>query len=483
MSRKITIDPVTRVEGHGRVTIHLDEYGQVKDSFFHIVEFRGFERFIQGHPYWEAPVLVQRLCGICPVSHHLAAAKAIDQLVGIDPENLSPTATLLRRLMHFGQLFQSHALHFFYLASPDLLFGVDAPAEKRNVVAVAESNRELAVKGITMRRFGQEIIRAIAGKKIHGILAVPGGVHKTFTESERDYFLDGKNIENIDTMIEWSLGMVDFIKNYHEANHKFLDDFAAFPSGHLGMVRDDGGMEMYHGKLRAIDPEGNTTLDNITTDQYQEYFLEAAEQWSYMKFPYLKNVGREKGWNRVGPLARMNVCAYIPTPLAEKARKDFFAFTGKKVNNSTMYAHWARLIEMLHSAEVIREILDDSNIFGADLVRKGEDRNKGIGIIEAPRGTLTHHYEVDEKGMITKCNLIVSTTHNNDAMNTAVKWVASNVINRKGHITDGMLNQVEVAIRAYDPCLSCATQALGKMPLRAEIFNHKNELIDELSKN
>ena len=482
-TRKITIDPVTRVEGHGRVTIHLDEYGQVKDSFFHIVEFRGFERFIQGHPYWEAPVLVQRLCGICPVSHHLAAAKAIDQIVGVDPKDLSPTATKLRRLMHFGQVFQSHALHFFYLASPDLLFGVDAPAEKRNVVAVAVENRDLAVKGITMRKFGQEIIKAVAGKKIHGILAVPGGVHKTFTEKERDFFLDGKNIENIDTMIEWSLAMVDFMKGYHEANRKFLDDFAFFPSGHLGMVNDFGGMDLYDGKLRAIDSDGNRTLDDISTDLYQEYFLEAASQWSYMKFPYLKKIGREKGWNRVGPLARINVCDFITTPLADKARQDYIAFTGKKVNNSTMYSHWARLIEVLHCAEEMKALLHDPDLLGNDLVRKGTSRLKGIGIIEAPRGTLTHHYEVDEKGMITKCNLIVSTTHNNDAMNTAVKWVANNVISRKGHITDGMLNQVEVAIRAYDPCLSCATQAMGKMPLKAEVYNDKGELIDEKFKN
>ena len=482
-TRKITIDPVTRVEGHGRVTIHLDEYGQVKDSFFHIVEFRGFERFIQGHPYWEAPVLVQRLCGICPVSHHLAAAKAIDQIVGIDPKDLSPTATKLRRLMHFGQVFQSHALHFFYLASPDLLFGVDAPAEKRNVVAVAVENRDLAVKGITMRKFGQEIIKAVAGKKIHGILAVPGGVHKTFSEKERDYFLDGRNIENIDTMIEWSAAMVDFMKSYHEANRKFLDDFAYFPSGHLGMVNNFGGMDLYDGKLRAIDSDGNRTLDDISTDLYQEYFLEAASQWSYMKFPYLKKIGREKGWNRVGPLARINVCDFITTPLADKARKEFIAFTGKRVNNSTMYSHWARLIEVLHCAEEMKILLSDPELMGNDLVRKGTPRNKGIGIIEAPRGTLTHHYEVDDKGMITKCNLIVSTTHNNDAMNTAVKWVANNVISRKGHITDGMLNQVEVAIRAYDPCLSCATQAMGKMPLKAELYNAKGELIDEKFKN
>ncbi len=483
MNRKIMIDPVTRVEGHGRVTIHLDEYGQVKDSFFHIVEFRGFERFIQGHPYWEAPVLVQRLCGICPVSHHLAAAKAVDQLVGIDPADLSPTATRLRRLMHFGQVFQSHALHFFYLASPDLLFGMDAPAEKRNVVAVAVENRELAIKGITMRKFGQEIIKAVAGKKIHGILAVPGGVHKTLTEEERDYFLNGKQIENIDTMIEWSMAIINFMKEYHEKNRKFLDEFAAFPSGHLGMVNKEGGLDLYDGLLRAIDSEGNTTLPDISTDLYQEYFSEAVAQWSYMKFPYLKNVGRDKGWNRVGPLARMNMCDFITTPLAEKERQAFVAFTGKKVNNSTMYSHWARLIEVLHCAEVIKDLLHDPELMGNDLVRKGTPRLKGIGIIEAPRGTLTHHYEVDEKGMITRCNLIVSTTHNNDAMNTAVRWVANNVISRSGTITDGMLNQVEVAIRAYDPCLSCATQAMGKMPLRAELYNHLGELIDEKQKN
>jgi len=483
MNRKITIDPITRVEGHGRVTIHLDEYGQVKDSFFHIVEFRGFERFIQGHPYWEAPVLVQRLCGICPVSHHLAAAKAIDQIVGIDPKYLSPTASKLRRLMHYGQVFQSHALHFFYLASPDLLFGVDAPVEKRNIVAVAVENRELAIKGITMRKFGQEIIRAIAGKRIHGILAVPGGVHKTITKEEREYFLDGKNIENIDTMIEWSQAMVNFMKEYHEKNRKFLDEFAEFPSGHLGMVNDDGGLELYDGKLRAIDSEGNITLDDISTDLYEDYFSEAVAQWSYMKFPYLKKIGREKGWNRVGPLARINLCDFIPTPLAEKARREYIAFTGKKVNNSTLFSHWARLIEVLHCAEEMRTLLHDPELMGDDLIRKGVGRLKGIGIIEAPRGTLTHHYEVDEKGMIIRCNLIVSTTHNNDAMNTAVRWVADNVISRKGTITDGMLNQVEIAIRAYDPCLSCATQAIGKMPLKVELYNHYGELIDERFKN
>jgi len=483
MSRKITIDPVTRVEGHGRVTIHLDDYGQVKESFFHIVEFRGFERFIQGHPYWEAPVFVQRLCGICPVSHHLAAAKAIDQIAGIDPKDLSPTAQKLRRLMHYGQVFQSHALHYFYLASPDLLFGLDAPADKRNIIAVANEHRDLAIKGITMRRFGQEIIKAVAGKRIHGILAVPGGVHKTITEAERDYFLDGTNIENIDTMITWTKEVIDFMKSYHEKNKKMLDEFAYFPSGHLGMVNDKGELDLYDGKLRAKDHEGNIILNDIPADLYQDYFSEAVANWSYMKFPYLKTIGRDKGWNRVGPIARLNICDSLPTPLAEKERQFYFDFYGNKVNNSTMYSHWARLIEMLHCAETLKMLLHDPDLLTGELVRQGTPRNKGIGIIEAPRGTLTHHYEVDDKGMITHCNLIVSTTHNNDAMNEAVKWVAQHVISRQGSITDSMLNQVEVAIRAYDPCLSCATQALGSMSLVVELYNHQEILIDVRTKN
>ena len=377
MKKKITIDPVTRVEGHGRVTIHLDEYGKVEDSFFHIVEFRGFERFIQGHPYWEAPVLVQRLCGICPVSHHLAAAKAIDQLVGVDPQDLSPAASKLRRLMHYGQIFQSHALHFFYLASPDLLFGMDAPVEKRNVIAVAIENKELAKKGILMRKFGQEIIQAIAGKKIHGVAAVPGGMHKSFYPHERDYFLNGKDIPNIDTMIGWSQKIIEFIKGYHEKNRILLDTFAAFPSGHLGMVDDDGNMALYHGKLRAIDDVGNITLPDVSTNDYQKYFLEGVERWSYMKFPYLKEIGRKKGWNRVGPLARINVCNAIPTPLAEKERQAFVAFTGKKVNNSTMYSHWARLIEILHCAEMINNLLHDDDLLSSDLVREGKPTTGG----------------------------------------------------------------------------------------------------------
>lgn len=479
MSQKITIEPVTRVEGHGKVTIHLDDAGKVADARFHIVEFRGFERFIQGHPYWEVPVLVQRLCGICPVSHHLAAAKAIDQLHGLEPGDLSPTANKLRRLLHYGQIFQSHALHFFYLASPDLLFGTDAPAEQRNVVAVARANKELARKGILMRKFGQEIIKAIAGKRIHGIAAVPGGNYKTFTKEERDTFLEGTNIPSIDTMIDWTQEVIDFIKNYFSENRAWLNTFASYPSGHLGLVSPDGALELYDGRLRAIDAAGNKTLDDVSPSDYEQYFGEGVESWSYLKFPYLKQIGRENGWNRVGPLARLNVCDYIPTPMAEVERKAYFQFTGGGPVNHTMYYHWARLIEMLHCAELVRDLLHDPEILSDDLVREGKRCGEGIGVLEAPRGTLIHHYRADDRGQVTWCNLIVSTTHNNEAMNRAVREVARHTLDSRPKITEPMLNEVETAIRAYDPCLSCATHALGQMPLEVSLYDHRGQMIEE----
>jgi NAD-reducing hydrogenase large subunit len=478
-TRKITIDPVTRVEGHGRVTVQLDEQGRVDRARFHIVEFRGFERFIQGHPYWEAPLLVQRLCGICPVSHHLAAAKAIDQIYGVDPEDLHPTATRLRRLLHYAQVFQSHALHFFYLASPDLLFGLDAPVAKRTVGAVAMEHEDLARKGIQMRQFGQELIKALAGKKIHGIIAIPGGVHKTFSAEERDYFLADNGTPSVDTMIRWSQEVVEFIKAYHDQHFHWLDTFASYPSGHLGLVGSDGALEYYDGRMRAIDAQGNITLNDIHNNNYLKYFGEGVEKWSYMKFPFLRHLGRQGGWNRVGPLARLNVCDRISTPLANEQLREFKAYTNGRPNNHTMHSHWARLIEILHCAELIRDLLHDPALLDEVQRPKVNRRPEGIGIIEAPRGTLIHHYRVDEKGSITKCNLIVSTTHNNEPMNRAVQWVAQNVLDQQQEITEGMLNQVEVAIRAYDPCLSCATHAMGKMPLILEVLDAHGNVVAE----
>jgi len=296
--------------------------------------------------------------------------------------------------------------------------------------------------------------------------------------------LDGKDIPDINTMIEWSLEIIQFMKAYHENNKVFMDSFAAYPSGHLGLVnKKTGFLELYDGFLRATDAEGNITLDDINNDDYADYFYESVERWSYLKFPYLKHLGREKGWNRVGPLARLNVCDGIETPLAEKERQDFKAATQGKTNNMTMYTHWARLIEVLYCAEMMRNLLHDHDLMSNDLIRKGTRRNRGVGIIEAPRGTLIHEYEVDDKDRITHCNLIVSTTHNNEPMNQAVRWVANNVMDGRPEITEGMLNQVEVAIRAYDPCLSCATHAMGQMPLEITLYDADGAVLDCKSKN
>ena len=472
--RKIIIEPVTRVEGHGKVTILLDEAGHVERARLHIVEFRGFERFIQGRPYWEIPVLVQRLCGICPVSHHLAAAKAMDGIVGVD--QLTPTAEKMRRLMHYGQMFQSHALHFFHLCSPDLLFGFDADVAIRNVVGVARKFPDLAVQGVMMRKYGQEIIKATAGKKIHGTGAIPGGINKNLSIEERDGFL-----KEIDQMVEWSQAALKIAKDYTFEHFDELANFGSFDSSHLSLIRKDGAMDLYHGDLRAINAEGDTIFDHVDYQSYFKYIAEEVRPWSYMKFPFIKTIGPENGWYRVGPLARVNTCDFIDSPEAEAARKEFMAVTDGKPNNITMAYHWARMIETLHSAEKIRDLLNDPDLQGTDLVVKGERREESVGLIEAPRGTLFHHYKVDENDQVTMANLIVSTTSNNTPMNLAVEGVAKKYLSGT-EITEGLLNRVEVAIRAYDPCLSCATHALGKMPLEIELHDAAGNVLDKKSR-
>lgn len=474
--KKIVIEPVTRVEGHGKVTIQLDDNNKVTQSRLHIVEFRGFERFILGRPYWEVPVLVQRLCGICPVSHHLAAAKAMDVIVGAD--KLTPTAEKMRRLMHYGQMLQSHALHFFHLCSPDLLFGFDADPAIRNVIGVIEKHPDLAVQGVMLRKYGQELIKATAGKKIHGTGAIPGGINKNLSIEERDNFL--KDIEQI---LEWSRGALKIAKDYTIDNLDKIASFGSFDSNHLGIVRKDGAMDFYDGGVRAIDKDGNKIFDHLDNQKYHHYIAEEVKSWSYMKFPFIREIGHENGWYRVGPLARVNVCDYIDTPEAEAARKEFMAVTDNKPNNITMAYHWARMIEMLHSVEVIKSLLNDDDLQGNDLVVSGERRNEGVGIIEAPRGTLFHHYQVNDNDQITMANLIVSTTSNNEPMNQAVKKVAEERISGKPEITEPLMNEVEVAIRAYDPCLSCATHALGKMPLKFELLDNDGHIIQTESRN
>jgi NAD-reducing hydrogenase large subunit len=473
--RRVAIDPVTRVEGHGKVTILLDNDDHVQQVRLHIVEFRGFEKFIQGRPYWEVPVMVQRLCGICPVSHHLAASKALDQIVGV--RQLTPTAEKIRRLMHYGQILQSHALHFFHLSSPDLLFGFDSDIAKRNIVGVAAEHPDIAKKGVLLRRFGQEVIRVTAGKRIHGTGSIPGGVNKSLTPAECDELL-----ADAYRMVGWSREAVHLAKKLHLTNIGLYNSFGAFRSNLLSLVRPDGALDLYDGVLRARDEVGDILFDGVESDRYWEHLVEEVKPWSYMKFPYIRSLGSEHGWYKVGPLARVQNCDEIPTPFADAERREFVDFGGGQPVHATLAYHWARMIEMLHASESIKDLLHDEDLLGDDLVVKGERRERGIGVLEAPRGTLIHHYRVNEDDQIVRANLIVSTTHNNQAMNEAIRQVARRYIDGR-KLSEKLLNHVEVAIRAFDPCLSCATHALGKMPLAIELVDGAGEVIDRLVKD
>lgn len=474
--RRIAIDPVTRVEGHGKVTLLLDDADRIHQVRLHIVEFRGFEVFIEGRPFWEVPVTVQRLCGICPVSHHLAAVKAMDIIAGYGP--LPPTAEKLRRLMHYGQMVQSHAVHFFHLASPDLLLGFDSEPTRRNIVGVAQDFPEIAKQGVLLRKYGQEVIRMTAGKRIHGTGAIPGGMNKALTVAERDEMR-----RDIDQMIEWSLASVHMVAALHRTKPEFYNHFGEFQSSMMGLVDERGALDFYHGGLRAVDDGGNTIFDHVDYSTYDEVLEEEAKSWSYMKFPHIRTLGPEKGWYKVGPLARVQSCDFIPTPLADLERKKMMALGNGKPVMGTLFYHWARLIEVLHAAELIRDLLDDPDILGTDLMAdRGERKGEAVGVIEAPRGTLFHHYRVNEDDQVTFCNLIVSTTNNNQAMNEAIRSVARTYLDGR-QVTEGLLNHIEVAIRAYDPCLSCATHALGQMPLEVDIVDADGRLVDRGRRN
>lgn len=468
--RRIAIDPLSRVEGHGKVTLLLDEAGHVRQARLHIVEFRGFEKFIEGRPYWEAPVMVQRLCGICPVSHQIAAAKALDRVVGATPPPAS--AEKMRRLMHYGQILQSHALHFFMLASPDLLFGFDSDVARRNIVAVAEAYPDVARQGVALRKWGQETIRFTSGKRVHGTGAIPGGINKLLTHDERDFLRS-----DAPQMIQWALAAVDLARRLVEADRERFKEFGAFRSSMMSLVRDDGAMELYDGKLRVKDANGAVIVDKVDDQDYRDLIVEGVKPWSYMKFPYMRSLGPDEGWYKVGPLARIQNCDFIPTPLAEQKRLEFIEAADGKICHAPLAYHWARMIEMLHAAELIRELLDDPDLLSGARVGAGSRQRSGVGVIEAPRGTLIHHYEVGDDDLISMCNLIVSTTHNNQAMNTAVREVAWRYLDGRT-ITEGLLNHIEIAVRAFDPCLSCATHALGKMPLIVELVGADGACLD-----
>ncbi len=471
--KKITIEPVTRIEGHAKITIYLNEEGDVERAYLHINEFRGFEKFCEGRMFFEMPAITPRICGICPVSHHLAAAKAGDQIVGAEPPR---PAHLLRELMHMGQVIQSHGMHFFELAGPDLLLGFDAAPAKRNVVGLIQADRELALRAVRLRKFGQEIIRMLGGRKVHPNFAVPGGVNKALTPAERDQILEGYS-----EALETTRTGIGIMRQWAEEHQEDIARFAVFPSGYMGLVTPRGGLELYDGDIRLIDQHGQQWA-RFQGKDYLEYIAERVEPWSYLKFPYYRAKGYPDGVYRVGALGRLNVATHIDTPLANAELQAFKALNPGGPVENTLYYHYARLIEVLFCIERVHILLDDPDILSTDIINtRREMHPRGVGILEAPRGTLIHDYHVTPEGQLERVNLIVATGHNNWAMSTAVENVAKTYIHG-GDVREGLLNRVEAAVRAYDPCLSCSTHAIGQMPMQVQVFAPDGSLQAEITR-
>lgn len=467
-TQKITIEPVTRIEGHAKITIHLNGSGEIEKAYLHINEFRGFEKFCEGRSYLEMPSITPRICGICPVSHHLAAAKAGDALAGSPPPR---PASLLRELMHMGQIIQSHGMHFYELAGPDLLLGFDEDPATRNVIGLIAANPELTLKAVNLRKFGQEIIHILGGRRIHPNFAVPGGVNKALTTSEREDIQAGiqPSIATVQTGIQ-------IFREWAEQHQEDIQKFAVFPSGYLGLVTPQDGLELYDGQVRLVDQAGQQ-LERFDAANYLSYIAEHVENWTYLKFPYYKKMGYPDGVYRVGPLGRLNTAQKIDTPLANAELANFKALNHGKPIENTLYFHYARLIEILFAIERVQLLLDDPDILSREILNTRKDwQGEGVGVLEAPRGTLFHHYWADENGRLERVNLIVATGHNNWAMSTAVESVAKTYI--KGpEIPEGLLNRVEAAVRAHDPCLSCSTHAIGKMPIQLEVLDMEGNLV------
>ncbi|HQJ75269.1 MAG TPA: Ni/Fe hydrogenase subunit alpha [Bacteroidota bacterium] len=475
--KQIVIDPVTRVEGHAKITILIDDSGHVSDARFHVTEFRGFEKFCEGRPFREMPGITARICGICPVSHLLASSKAGDKILAV---SIPPAAIKLRRLMNLGQIVQSHALSFFHLSAPDLILGMDSDPSKRNVFGLIKADPELARKGIRLRQFGQEIIEHLGGKKIHPAWSIPGGVRNGLSEESKKQIID-----KIPEAKQTAKLALELFKKLLPNFQREIQIFGNFPSLFMGMVGEDGLWEHYDGKIRFVDSMGNIIADELDPANYKEYIGEAVESWSYLKFPYYLPMGYPEGIYRVGPLARLNVCEKMGTPEADKELLEFKEIAnGDRAVSSSFYYHWARLIEIIASLEKIEELLSDPDISSKKLrANAGVNSIVGTAASEAPRGTLFHDYQVDENGLIQKVNLIIATGQNNIAMNRTIEQIARHFIHLHGtKIPEGMLNRVEAGIRAYDPCLSCSTHAFGKMPLEITLVDKNGNVIDRKSR-
>lgn len=471
MSKTVVIDPVTRIEGHAKISIFLDDAGEVSDARFHVVEFRGFEKFCEGRPFWEMAGITARICGICPVSHLLASAKTGDKIQAV---KVPPAGEKLRRMMNLGQIVQSHALSFFHLSSPDFLLGWDSDPATRNVFGLMSADPNLARAGIRLRQFGQKVIELLGAKKIHPAWAVPGGVRSPLDTAGRDWIRD-----RLPESFQTTAIAIDLFKRLLDQFNTEAEVFGKFPSLFMGLVGKDGVWEHYGGHIRFVDSNGNIVADNLSEDDYKQYLGEAVESWSYLKFPYYKPLGYPNGMYRVGPLARLNVCHHIGVPAADKELLEFRDRAGGVATSSFFY-HYARLIEILGALEYIEQLVNDPDVL-SDRTRAtaGINQLEGIGVSEAPRGTLFHHYQVDEDGLLQKVNLIIATGQNNLAMNKTVTQIAKHYIHGN-EIPEGMLNRVEAGIRNFDPCLSCSTHAFGEMPMQIELISPDGSVINRL---
>lgn len=474
MSQTITIDPVTRLEGHGKITIQLNAQGEVEDAHFHVTQVRGFERFSEGRPFYEMPALMARICGICPVSHLIASAKACEAIMSV---RIPPTAAQLRRVLNLAQMIQSHALSFFYLSSPDLVLGLDSDPAARNIFGVAAANPELGRAGIGLRRFGQHIIELLAGKRIHPGWVVPGGVTEPLATAARDEILSLLPEAYAEAIL--ALG---WYKQIADRFRPEIEVFANFPSLFMSLVSDEESIEFNNAALRLIDADGKIIEDGITATRFTEVIGEAVEPYSYTKFSYYKPLGYPAGCYRVGPLARLNIVRRMGTPRADAELAEFKHLAAGPVQAS-FYYHHARLIEILYGIEKIEQILGDADILDKHVrATAGVNRLEGAGQAEAPRGTLHHHYKVDENGKITWANLVIATGQNNNAMNRGVLQAASHYV-KGGRFTPGVLNRVEAVVRTFDPCLSCSSHAAGQMPLALELVSSGGEVVDRVTRN
>jgi NAD-reducing hydrogenase large subunit len=471
MTTQIVIDPITRIEGHSKITIQLDDNGRVEDARFHVTQYRGFEKFIEGRPYYEMPGIMGRICGICTISHELASARACDKIMAV---HIPQTARNLRRILNLASILQSHALSFFYLSAPDFLLGLESDPAKRNIFGLAQSHPEVARDGVRLRQFGQQIIEWMAGKRLHPTWIVPGGVASPLQPEVRERILAA--VPEAYQIIRRNM---DWFKRSLDRYSDEIRTFGNFPTMFMGTVDAEGKLEMYQGSLRVVDERGHIVEPGFDPARYQDYIGEAVEPWTFTKFPYFKAMGYPEGIYRVGPLARLNVIDSCGTPLADQEFAEFRQLD-RRVVLSSFYFHYARLIECLYAVERIEQLLEDPGILDehvrafAPYANKGE----GIGVVEAPRGTLIHHYAVDEQGRITWANMVVSTTHNNLAMNRGVQQVAHRYVDGS-KLTEGMLNRVEAVIRTFDPCLSCSTHAQGQLGLNVELRGPDGTLLDE----